>query len=550
MIKVVDNLDEIEKAHSYLGNRFPEASRYQRDSLKSIDYKTAIEIVEDNLNKDSYILDCGASSDPTPGYLSELGYEHLYAIDLDKNITDMPYYWRIKYMYGSMLNTHFPDNMFDAVITVSSIEHGEGVPQAKRFIDESKRILKDGGLLFITTDYNEAHIDTKGMKLYGLQWKIFDRSEITSIINYARSIGFEPYIDGSFPKQKGTITYNKRLEKGYSFVLLAFRLKKKMKANPIREVNIICASLGKVDGISKYSESLARRFAEAGIKAHLYRKEGEIENKHIPVILEYDTQNGSVMPQNKKTIIELHSPPASRKVLVNQMFKLLDPRAPFWRNPIGRLRKHISSEKALSSLEDWPLLMFNNELAEEAGITKYTLMPHIAYPKINYKKKTKRGICIGSFGFALKNKHFDKICARAKRLGVRAVIVVSSPNVNPTVENESKQIVKKLREDYESDKIKIVDSYDDVRTLGELSVCTHMIFAQEGMRGISGSMRFAMALNVPVIATDSYPARETQAHRVKNLNDITIDYLKKTTEPTKLDDGFVYLLKFLESRHD
>ncbi|MDE1854712.1 MAG: class I SAM-dependent methyltransferase [Candidatus Micrarchaeota archaeon] len=545
MIKIVDDQNEVEKAYSYLKEKFPEVSKLQRDPLKSLDYKTAIELAEKNLDRDSFILNCGASNDPSLWYLSELGYKHLYGMDLDKNITDMPYYWRIKYMYGSMVDTHLPSNMFDALISISTIEHGNGMEQAKAFLREAKRVLKDGGILMFSTDYSEGHIDTRGDTKYGVGWHIFDRQEVKSIIGYAKSIGFGLYAKSGFPEQRTALVYNKRLKKGFSFILLAFVLKKPAKLKKIKEVNILYPYLDKVDGLSKYSYALAEKFRQVGVKPHLYKSEEKIKNKHLPTVAPYDDTVFKSLPKNKNTVMETFSYPANKKVIFNNIFRIIGPGSALWRDPVGSVRRFKKAEKDMSALEEYPLLVYNNEFGG-AYFKKYTIMPHIAYPKMRYKKKGKAGLCLGAFGFAFRIKHFDKICELAKRLGVKAVLVVSATNVNEKAKKESLEVMEELKR-YESAKIRIVDSYDDARTLSELSACTHIIFAQDDARNISGSMRFCMQLGVPVVSTDTYQAREAQTHRVKSLDEITIDYLKKTKEPTRLDDGFTYLLRFLES---
>jgi ubiquinone/menaquinone biosynthesis C-methylase UbiE len=59
---------------------------------------------------------------------------------------------RLSFAVGDVVSLPFKDGMFDCVILVEVIEHVFDVPQ---LLGELKRVLKDGGRLFITTtDFN------------------------------------------------------------------------------------------------------------------------------------------------------------------------------------------------------------------------------------------------------------------------------------------------------------------------------------------------------------------------------------------------------------
>ncbi len=563
MIRIIDNVSEINASNKELDSRFSDIKTKKmtsflnpdregvirvQDRLKGCDYLLALEIIQKNFGKSAHIANLGAYKDASLWYLSELGFQHLYGIDLNRDILNMPFSWRIKYMYGDMLDTHFPSNMFDAVLSISAIEHGDGVNYFKSFLKEAKRLLKNNGILFITTDYNETRIDTGKHTAFKKRWHIFNAKEINEIINYAQKIGFELYDKNSkLPKQKGAPIHSSAINKDYAFLQITLRLKKVMKIRVIKEVNIVCASLGLKDGISEYSYALAQRFDEVGVRVNLFKHLEAIKNKY-PTILQFESgMKEARLPNDKNVIIELHTFPNMQNK-IQTIMSIFTIKSPVWRHPLHSVKNFLSMNERQSKLSDkHPLLVFNNELVE-GMFKRYTIMPHIKYPYIRFKKKIKKGLCIGTFGFATRAKNVDKICNLAKRLGIKAVIVLGVSNVSGEVEEEGLAEIRRLRNKYGSNKIKIINSFNREKALSELSVCTHILFAQENTFTSSGAMRFPMQLNVPIVSIDNYQARETQLHRVKSFDDITIKYLKNTTEPTRLDDGFYYLMKYLESR--
>lgn len=180
-------------------------------------------------------------------------------------------------------------------------------------------------------------------------------------------------------------------------------------------------------------------------------------------------------------------------------------------------------------------------------------MPHIAYPKANMEINTNIELKLGSFGFVFKFKNFHKICKLAKKLNIPLILLLSIPERKSTggdkLERErALKLANKIKKKYQSGTIKIeIGFFDDKYIAKELSNCSHIIFAQKSANQTSGSMRFAIALNKPVIALDSYQAREAQVYRVKRLSNINLGYLSTHKEPINIDDGLQYLIKILES---
>jgi hypothetical protein len=118
-------------------------------------------------------------------WLSLYGYTHLIAGNLvfAKKMRRGP----IVYEYADITETNYPDNMFDAVVCLSVIEHGVDL---KAYFREMSRVIRPGGNLITSTDYYDAAIDTSGRIAYGVPIHIFTEEEIASALDLARSYGF------------------------------------------------------------------------------------------------------------------------------------------------------------------------------------------------------------------------------------------------------------------------------------------------------------------------------------------------------------------------
>ena len=90
------------------------------------------------------------------------GYRHLRGGNLvfAKPICRGP----IVYEHMNITRTRFPDATFDAITSLSVIEHGVDL---RAYFGEMARLLKPGGLLITSTDYFEPAIDTAGSRPTG-----------------------------------------------------------------------------------------------------------------------------------------------------------------------------------------------------------------------------------------------------------------------------------------------------------------------------------------------------------------------------------------------
>lgn len=74
-----------------------------------------------------------------------------------------PYAYRkdhLKVVRMNALDLHFPDDTFDFAVSFSSIEHFGGLNNAIHAIKEMGRIVRPGGVVFVTTDCSLNHLCT------------------------------------------------------------------------------------------------------------------------------------------------------------------------------------------------------------------------------------------------------------------------------------------------------------------------------------------------------------------------------------------------------
>jgi ubiquinone/menaquinone biosynthesis C-methylase UbiE len=116
----------------------------------------------DQLNKiklkNKNILDVGSGGSLMPDYLESKGAV-VTSLDLEKRMENRlaSKNNRIKLITGDMTKMPFKDKTFDVVICISVIEH---LDNKKDFwgattvaLEEMKRVLKPGGMIFLTTDF-------------------------------------------------------------------------------------------------------------------------------------------------------------------------------------------------------------------------------------------------------------------------------------------------------------------------------------------------------------------------------------------------------------
>jgi SAM-dependent methyltransferase len=158
--------------------------------------------------KDSPIADLGCGEGHTLRMLHTLGFQALEGLDVKiapglrarqafsmcRERTWVPPYHLRRSNLGK---TPLQGQSFGTVVSISTIEHGVEV---RGFFQEAARLLRVGGLLFITTDYWEDKIDISDAgHAFGLPWKIFCRDEILELASVAKGAGLLPVTTAEIP---------------------------------------------------------------------------------------------------------------------------------------------------------------------------------------------------------------------------------------------------------------------------------------------------------------------------------------------------------------
>ncbi len=191
------------------------------DHPKNWDSLAALDCILRRTCTTSRILDAGAErySLILP-WLSLYGYKNLVGINL--LFKDQIKRGPILYEYGDITRTKFGNSTFDAITSLSVIEHGVDI---RSYFKEMSRILKPNGVLVTSTDYYENFIDTKGLEAYGVAVKIFSKEEIMSALDIAREFGLE--LTGPLDlRSKEKVVHWKKLNLSFTFVIFTLQKRK------------------------------------------------------------------------------------------------------------------------------------------------------------------------------------------------------------------------------------------------------------------------------------------------------------------------------------
>lgn len=227
MIKVLQNWLEIGEANKFLNiNALP---KHGHNIEKNWDLYQLYDIAKP-ISKEAKIVDLGCGNLFALKLLYAMGFKNLYGIDLSmplrNRLNQIYIMWKSHslklpfHLYSQDLTkTSFPERAFDLAICVSVIEHGVDID---KFFMESKRLLKPGGILFITTDYWEEKINIEKDNLpFGLHWQIFSKKDLEDIIVRAGKFNFYLYDNSSIPAcLDRCIIWNKQ---EYTFLGLVFK---------------------------------------------------------------------------------------------------------------------------------------------------------------------------------------------------------------------------------------------------------------------------------------------------------------------------------------
>jgi SAM-dependent methyltransferase len=187
------------------------------DRPKNWDALGAVATILHRLGSRASVLDAGSAR-----YSSVLPWLRLYGLtDLVGNNLEFGADVRrdgVLFRYGDITGTDFPDARFDAVTCMSVIEHGVPV---EPFLAESARILRPGGLLVVSTDYDQDPPDTTGLTAYEQPVRIFSPVEVKELVAVAEKHGLRLLGELALEHAQRPVRWA-RLGLEYTFIRLAF----------------------------------------------------------------------------------------------------------------------------------------------------------------------------------------------------------------------------------------------------------------------------------------------------------------------------------------
>jgi hypothetical protein len=101
---------------------------------------------------------------------------------------------------------------------MSVVEHGV---QWDPFLKEAARILRAGGLLVVSTDYDQDPPNTEGKTAYGAAVQIYGPDDIRRFVEAARDAGLELVGDLRLAHRERPVHW-KRTGLDYTFIRLTF----------------------------------------------------------------------------------------------------------------------------------------------------------------------------------------------------------------------------------------------------------------------------------------------------------------------------------------
>lgn len=188
-----------------------------RFDQKNWDALAALDMILKNTDKSARILDAGGEVySPLVDWLFMYDYTNLEVANIafDKSFKRGP----INFKPIDITSTPYPDNYFDAVTSLSVIEHGVDI---NRFFDEMHRVIKPGGKLIISTDYWIDEIDTTGKYAFNCPVKIFHKKNIEEMVDYVVSSNMFSLDDDIDYECKDKVVYWKEVDLDYTFIVFS-----------------------------------------------------------------------------------------------------------------------------------------------------------------------------------------------------------------------------------------------------------------------------------------------------------------------------------------
>lgn len=188
------------------------------DRPKNWDAFGALASVLAHTTRDEAVIDAGSARySPMLPWLRLYGYRNLTGLNLEfgkPTARD-----GVVFRHGDVTATELVAGSLGAVTCLSVVEHGVPIDA---FLTESARILRPGGVLVVSTDYDADPPDTSGRIAYGQPVRIFGPDGIGEMIGAADDVGLR--LLGEFrPEHAERPVRWKRQGLDYTFVRLTFQ---------------------------------------------------------------------------------------------------------------------------------------------------------------------------------------------------------------------------------------------------------------------------------------------------------------------------------------
>ena len=187
------------------------------DALKSWDVLQTADFAVEYVKRNEPVLDIGAFASEIPIVLHRLGFSNLSGVDLNPAVRTMPYADKIKYSVSDFLKTPFASDSFSLITAISVIEHGF---RPKELFREIARLLKPAGYFVASFDFWPEKINTEGIQMFGMDWRIFSKSEVEELIRTARTYGLSPHGEIDLDADQKPIRF---FDRSYTFAWLALQ---------------------------------------------------------------------------------------------------------------------------------------------------------------------------------------------------------------------------------------------------------------------------------------------------------------------------------------
>lgn len=176
------------------------------------------------------VLDLGCGGGFTLGFLDALGFRELWGIDLNietrlrlktwaRRVRRRQWRAPWKVLRRDITRTGLPDRSADLAVSVSVIEHG--VPR-QAFLAECARVVRPGGLVFVTTDYWESFpAELPRGTAFGFAWDPFSRRDLEGLLEQASAAGLDLVEPGPIPSCGAATVHWQNAD--YTFAAVAWR---------------------------------------------------------------------------------------------------------------------------------------------------------------------------------------------------------------------------------------------------------------------------------------------------------------------------------------